>query len=128
VESVRTLLDSEEFSFRFDVGVVDLSRNVEFSDRDQIVQSLATYFTVVRVKASIDQIIDGLNALGMYDLIKANPCTMHKLFVSQPLSLTADYMLSLFQTRLSPEGTNRREEEEQLVMYWVHFIEMIEGK
>jgi len=128
VESVRTLQDSEQFSFRFNVGVVDVSRNVELSDRDRIVQSLSTFFSVVRVKASIDQSIDGLNVLGMYDLIKANPCTMHKLFVSQPVSLTADYMLSLFQTRLSPEGTNRREEEEQLVMYWVHFIEMIEGK
>lgn len=42
MESVRTLLDSEEFSFRFDVGVVDLSRNVELSDRDRLVQPLAT--------------------------------------------------------------------------------------
>ena len=75
----------------------------------------------------IHEIIDGLNALGMYDLLKANSFTMQKLFVSQPVSLTADYILNYFQTRLFPEGTNRQGEEKQILVYWVHFIEMMEG-
>ena len=128
VEEMRALLDSEEFEFRFDIGFADLSSKLELSDRDRIVQSLATHFTIVRVKAQIDQMIEGLNTLGIYDLIKANPRIMHKLFISQPEPITSDFMLNLFQTRFSPEGSNRREDEEQVVMYWVHFIDMIECK
>ena len=79
------------------------------------------------IEAYIDQILDGLKALGISELIKANPHAMHKLFVSQPVPLTADYMLDLFTTRFSPEGANRRENEEQTVMYWINFIERIEG-
>ena len=82
----------------------------------------------MRVKAQIDQIIDGLNTLGIYDLIKANPHTMHKLLVSRPEPISSDFMLNLFQTRFSLEGSNRREDEEQVVMYWVHFLDMIECK
>ena len=51
---------------------------------------------------------------------------MHKLFLQRPV-LNADYMLDLFNPRLSAPGTNRREDEEQLIMYWINFIEMIEG-
>ena len=36
-------------------------------------------------------------------------------------------MLDLFTTRFSPEGANRQEDEEQIVMYWVNLIEPIEG-
>lgn len=125
---MRALLDSDEFEFRFDIGVSDLSSRVELSDRVCIVQSLATHFTVVRVKAQIDQMIDGLHSLGIYDLVKANPHTMHKLLVSRPEPITSDFMLNLLQTRFSPDGSNGREDEEQVVMYWVHFIDMIECK
>ena len=124
---MRKLLDSDEYAFRFEIGVCDVSSAVKLSDRDRIVLSLANYFTVVVVKAYIDQIVDGLKVLGISELIKANPRTMHKLFVTQPVSLTSDYMLNLFTTRFSPEGANRREDEEQIVMYWVNFIERIEG-
>lgn len=66
-------MDSEEFSFRFDVGVSDPSMRLKFTDREPIIQSLATYFILVRAKASIDQIADGLSALGVLEMMKANP-------------------------------------------------------
>lgn len=37
-------------------------------------------------------------------------------------------MIDLFQSRFSPECSNRREDEEQIWMYWVNFIERIDGK
>ena len=77
---MRKLLDSDEYAFRFEIGVCDVSSEVKLSDRDRIVLSLANYFTVVVVKAYIDQIVDGLKVLGISELIKANPRTMHKLF------------------------------------------------
>ena len=120
-------MDSEEFSFRFDVGVSDPSKKLKFTDRERIVQSLATYFIIVKAKASIDQMVDGLSALGVLDMIRANPRAMRKLLVNRRPIVNADYLLNLFKPRLSAPGSNKREEEEQLVMYWVHFIEMIGG-
>ena len=38
-----------------------------------------------------------------------------------------DYLLNHFKPRLSAPGTNHREDEEQLMMYWVNFLEMMEG-
>ena len=54
---------------------------------------------VVRVKAQLAKMIDGLKTLGIYDLIKANP-------------RTSDVMINLVQMRFSLEGSNRREDEE----------------
>ena len=51
VQSLREVLDQDDFEFRFDVGICDPSYKINLSDRDRIVESLATYYTVVRVKA-----------------------------------------------------------------------------
>ena len=128
MQSVREMLDRDDFEFRFDVGICDASFKVNLSDRDRIVESLATYYTVICVKAYIDQIVDGLKTLGVYELVQSNPRAMQKLFLSRPVPLTSDYILGLFDTCFSLEGTNRREYEEQIMMYWVQFVEIIEGK
>ena len=47
MQSVREMLDRDDFEFRFDVGICDASFKVNLSDRDRIVESLATYYTVV---------------------------------------------------------------------------------
>lgn len=125
---MRSLLESEEFDFRFEVGICDLTSNLQLTARDRIVQSLATHYTVVRVKAQLDQMIEGLHTLGIYEVLKANPHMMQELFLSQPKTISSDFMLDMFDTRFSPDGSNRREDEEQVVMYWCHFIEMIECK
>ena len=54
---------------------------------------------------------------------------MKKLFkFSAPRTLTADEMFALFHPELSPEGSNAREVEEQVVMYWVAYTNKIEGQ
>ena len=121
------MLDGEDFTFRFDVGVTQPSRQLKFSDREGIVQSFSNYFVIVKAKASIDQIADGLSAMGVYQMMKANPHAIRKLLMDQPV-LNADYLVKVFQPRLSPLGSNSREDEELLVMYWVNLIEMIEGR
>ena len=49
--------------------------------------------------------------------MQSNPRAMQKLFLSRPVPLTSDYILGLFETRFSLEGSNRREDEEQIMMY-----------
>ncbi len=118
LEEVKVLIDSDDYDFRFDVGLgVPLD---DLRGRDEIVKSLSTYFTVVKVKAQIDQLVQGLSVLGILDLLQANPRKARELFVySKPEDTTADAVLTLFAPRLSPQGCNRREDEEQVVMLWV---------
>lgn len=125
---MRTLLDSDEFDIRYDIGVSQPTSSLQLIDCDQIVQSFATHFSIMRVKAELDQIVEGLKTLDLLDLIHSNPNRMRSLFVhtEQP-PLTADVMLDLFEARLSPTGSNRRETEEAVLMLWVNYLQMIES-
>ena len=124
---MRALLDSDEYDFRLDIGCGVLSSTVDLSDRDTIVQSLANYYVVVKVKAQLDQLVEGLDTLGVFDLVRANPRRGRELFVyATPQAMTADDVINMFTPKLYPQGSNRREDEEAVVMLWVNFIQMIE--
>ena len=118
------ILGSEEFDFRFEVGICE----VRLEDRPRIVQLIANYFTVVRVKAQIDQIVDGFKCVGVDELIKSNPQSFRNLFITQPEPVTAELLLKLFTTNFSLEGSNSREDEELVMLYWVNFLEVINCK
>ena len=96
MEQMKTVLDDDAFDFRFELGITQQPSTL--SDRDFIVQFFAKHFTVVRVKAQLDQMIDGLKGLGIYDLIKANPRSMHKLFTPKVATITSDVVINLFET------------------------------
>ena len=53
MEQVKDLLDSDASDFHFDVGLGLPISSMRFADRDEFVQSLAGYFTVVKVKPQI---------------------------------------------------------------------------
>ena len=127
VQEARDLLESDDYDFLFDVGLSTPSSNFGLCDRDNLVSSLAVHFTVAVVKAQLDQMVVGLNALGVYDLIKANPNTMYNLLHTIPLPLTVTAMMELFdQPYFSEQGSVRREREEQVLMYWVQLLYEIE--
>ena len=126
---MKDLLDSDAYDFCFDVGLGFPISSMRFADRDEFVQSLAGYFTVVKVKAQIDQLTQGPRVLGVLELVQANSHKARELFIySEPEHMTADAVLALFTPRLSLEGSNRREDEEQMVMLWVDFLQKIESK
>jgi len=128
VQEVRDLLDSDEYDFRFDVGMSCLPANFSLADRDRLVQSLSIHHCIVIIKAQLDQIISGLEVLGVYQLIKANPNAMFHLLHTIPSPLTATNVLDVFEeTRFSEGGSVKREDEEQIMMYWVQLLHEIEG-
>jgi hypothetical protein len=53
VEEMCQMLDSNEFNFRYDINVSDLSNNLQ---RERVV---ASHYVVVGVKAQLDQIVTG---------------------------------------------------------------------
>ena len=129
MEDFRRILDSEEFAFRFDVGVATPSHRVKLGDRTHIIRSLAAHFTIYSVKAELDQLREGLSVMGVLQLLKENAPVMCPLLLSQkPRNLTAEYMIQIFDIKFSPQGSNRREEEEEVSMRWIQYLQMIEGK
>ena len=70
-----------------DLNLALLSNQARFLIMIVLCNFFAKHFTIVRVKAQLDQMIDGLKLL-IYDLIKANPCSMHKLFTTKPAPIT----------------------------------------
>ncbi len=60
LEEMKLLLDSDEYSFRFDIGLSQPSASLKFSDREMLVKSFATHFAVLSVKAELDQLVEGL--------------------------------------------------------------------
>ena len=59
------------------------------SDKEEIIRVLKRYHTLIKVKAEIDQFIEGLQCLGIDHLIKEHPDLMEPLFVNKNKSLTA---------------------------------------
>lgn len=64
-------------------------KEIKLSNREEIVHVMATYHTLVKVKAQIDQFTDGLRSVSVYEHITKYPDLMQPLFVYQTNKLTA---------------------------------------
>ena len=71
----------------------------------------------------------GLSTLGMLEVIRQNPETMKRAFVYEPDVLTAASVEALFTiTCRSPEGTNKRRQEEQTLAFLRDLLLDLEGQ
>ena len=124
------MLDSDEFDFRYDLGIIKPATELRLEDRESIVSSMALHFGVLSVKAELDQILCGLSStLNALSLIRENAVVMRSLFIYQCRQPpTADALFDLFPAKFSPPGSNAREKEEATVLLWSDFLQMVEGK
>lgn len=69
--------------------------------------------------------------MGVLTLIRSNPNKLRHLFVTgRVVPLTADKMIDMFITKYSPEaleGSNQREIEDNVILRWCHYLQLIEG-
>ena len=92
--------------------------------------SLAIHYSVLVVKAELDQMLCGLSdTLDVLTLLRQNASTMRPLLVcgSPPLP-TANSVYDLFRVNFSPTGSNVRKYEETTVMLWNDFLQKVEGE
>ena len=102
---------------------------IELGDRHDIVNAFAMHYSLINVKAELDQMVKGLEAYGVYELVQANKQMMRQLFVHfKPLAFTADMLFDMFPAEFSPVGSNARDAEEAALMNWVNYTQEIEGK
>lgn len=76
------LIDSNHYNFGYDVDVIQPSHTMEFAVLHRILQSLAICYSIVYIKAGLDDIIEGLNTLmDVLSLAHANGSNMRTPFV-----------------------------------------------
>ena len=80
------------------------------------------------MKAELDDLKKGLEELGVLNLLQQNPITFRALFVATHDVLTAENIQDIFKPFYSPTGSNRREHEEEVIMYWISLLQEIEGQ
>ena len=70
----------------------------------------------------------GLSTLGVLEVIQQNPETMKRAFVYEPDVLTAASVDALFTITWSPEGTNKRRQEERMLAFLRDLLLGLEGQ
>ena len=61
VEELHHLLESEEYDFRYNLGVAEQVHKVCIEERDAICTHMAKHFAIYHVKGELDQILCGLS-------------------------------------------------------------------
>lgn len=74
------------------------------------------------------RLAEGLNTLGLLDLMKIHPSIFKEVFSSSERPLKATDLISLFQAMLSPPGNNLWRLEKRVEGYWRDFLLDNEGK
>lgn len=122
-------MDSDDYSFRYDIGIFQPSHAFKLSDKDKICTLISKYYSFLRVKAELDQIVSGLSStLNMFELIRSHSSQMKELFLYKPQHcLTWEDLLNLLPAKFSVDGCNRREREEAVFMKWISVLKVIDG-
>jgi len=96
-------------------------------DIPDIIDAVCTEYLIMKSISEINQFQEGLNVLGVSDLIKAHPGILQEAFVHGDKEFTASDLDDLFLPVFSPSGSNAREKEEAVVLNWKDYIFEAEG-
>ncbi len=125
-EELQDLLNSEQFSFRFDCGVCQPASSININDKQHLVSSIALHYCIYACKAELDEIRRGLVSLGFVGLMTQYPCLM-SLFKASSQKLTADMLQNMFSHTFSLAGSNSRAKEQQIMMHILELLHDVEG-
>lgn len=71
------------------------------------------------IKAELDEIKAGLDTLGVLTLLQSHPVTIRALFIAYQYQLTCDIMQDIFLIIFSIKGSNDREKEEEVALFYL---------
>ena len=87
-----------------------------------------TVYCVCRVSAEVEQFCSGINRVGgLWDLIMKDPLPWEDAFCKRR-SVSKKFFIEEMEIQYSPDGSNRRKEENETVYSWEIFLQDIEGK
>ena len=93
-----------------------------------ILYYLVTVYCDCRVSAEVGQFCSGMNKVGgLWDLIMKDPLPWEDAFCKRR-SVSKKFFIEEMEIQYSPDGSNRRKEENETVYSWEIFLQDIEGK
>lgn len=110
----------------FDFGIQCYTSKSRNPKKDDIIAAVVKQYCIYSCKAELDQLMLGMDTLGMRDLLKKYPKSFLPLFLQQQKKLTAAKLQDLFACEFSPLGSNAWENEEEASLNWVTFLSDIE--
>ena len=117
------MLLEDRFSIVFDCGFSTPITKVTVDHISTIIKAVSLH-CVLRVKAEIDQIAEGLELFNVLRLIRKYPTKIQEMFICDPhCKPTLDEMTMLFQPKYSNDQSSRKVIEEASVMYWNEFLQ-----
>ena len=129
LELARQLLTRNDYDIRFDLGFGKMADSFTKFDVDQLVSGVCSHLIIYKQKAELDQIVQGLQSLDVHKLIRGNTAIANFLFsFTTKVKLEATTLRKLFKTSsLSPQGSNQRTREEELMYYWYELLVDVEN-
>lgn len=143
-ESLRKLIDSPEFLFRFDCGLCMPSSSISMDDRESIVRCIAMHHVIYSQKAELDQIREGFQvqanhqpfahefklfwAIRLFSLISCSRILKPLFVEAGRVKLTCSSVLELFFINWSEEGCNKRQAQEELVLNLTYYLTELQGR
>ena len=82
-------LDSSNYSKLADTGYSKPPNRLTLADKGEIADTLIDFHCILKVKAVIDQFLDGIKAVGLLDHIHSHPELTKPLFTYTPVTLTS---------------------------------------
>ncbi|XP_051791621.1 G2/M phase-specific E3 ubiquitin-protein ligase-like [Erpetoichthys calabaricus] len=114
-------------SWRFEVE--GLPNPVNMNTKDTFVKKAALFHVILKRRACLDQLIDGLSYYEVLTLFRENPCM--RIFLDLPKmekEITADDVAGVFKPRFSALGCPKRLSEEMIVIKFQEFLHSVQDK
>lgn len=88
---------------------------------------LLKFHIIHRNRPAIDQLIQGLETAGIYNILKQYSRDMESIFCYSATKLTAETMKLLFKPNFSEVGSNKRAIENRVIVYFLDYLLDCEG-
>lgn len=126
-KELQTKLVDEDYEFIMECGFMKPVSKISLGDVPEIVRTVCIEFVVNRSTQETNQFLNGFETLNVGSLIKRHPAAMKQLLTYVPCQVTARELMDLLVPMYSPRGSNRREEEECIILNWNDYLQDLEG-
>ena len=123
-EQLRTLLNVDNFDFRFSCGYTKPTTLITLDDKEDLVRSIWLHFVLFQPHAELEQLRKGLYQTLRFELLVcSHPNEVWGvLAASTVFDVTPKYLCDSFAVQYSDNGSNNRTKEEAIVFYWYEYV------
>ena len=117
------MLEMPEYDLRFDLGFGRAASTFQDNNVQQLIKGVCLHQLIYSNMAALDQLSEGLSSHRVKELLTGNFPLAKALFCHSPTSaIDVPGMRSLFRFTPSPEGSNARSQEEEIILHWYRFL------